>query len=87
MAKLIRVFDWSKTPIGGPERWSPALKTMLQIMLANRFPRILWWEPEYVQFYNDPYRAIPGAKHPKREWLGWWEWKQTNRRVAVFGLN
>jgi signal transduction histidine kinase len=66
MGKLIRAFDWSKTPIGGPERWSPALKTMLQIMLANRFPHILWWGPEYVQFYNDSYRPIPGAKHPKK---------------------
>jgi signal transduction histidine kinase len=65
MGQLIRAFDWSKTAIGGPERWSPALKTMLQIMLANRFPHILWWGPEYIQFYNDPYRPIPGAKHPK----------------------
>jgi signal transduction histidine kinase len=66
MGGLIRAFDWSKTPIGGPADWSPALKTMLQIMLANRFPHILWWGPEYVQFYNDPYRPIPGTKHPKR---------------------
>lgn len=66
MGELIRAFDWSNTPIGSPEGWSPALKTMLQIMLANRFPHILWWGPEYVQFYNDPYRPIPGAKHPKR---------------------
>jgi signal transduction histidine kinase len=66
MGELIRAFDWSKTPIGGPERWSPALKTMLQIMLANRFPHILWWGPDYVQFYNDPYQPIPGAKHPHR---------------------
>lgn len=66
MGKLIREFDWSKTAIGGPERWTPALKTMLQIMLANRFPHILWWGPEYVQFYNDPYQPIPGTKHPKK---------------------
>lgn len=66
MGQLIRAFDWSKTPIGGPGRWSPALKTMLQIMLANRFPHILWWGPEYVQFYNDPYRPIPGTKHPQK---------------------
>jgi signal transduction histidine kinase len=66
MGKLIRAFDWDNTPIGGPEEWSPALKTMLQIMLANRFPHILWWGPQYVQFYNDPYTPIPGTKHPDK---------------------
>ncbi len=66
MGELIRAFDWAKTPIGAPESWSPALKTMLQIMLANRFPHILWWGAEYIQFYNDPYRPYPGTKHPKR---------------------
>ncbi len=66
MRELIRAFDWSRTPIGGPSQWSPALKTMLQFMLANRFPHILWWGPEYVQFYNDAYMPIAGAKHPDR---------------------
>ena len=26
---------------------------------------LLWWGPEYVQIYNDAYRPIPGAKHPR----------------------
>ena len=64
MAERIRQFDWSRTPLGGIERWSPALRTMVQFILANGFPQLLWWGPEYIQFYNDPYRPIPGAKHP-----------------------
>ena len=35
-------------------------------MLANRFPQILWWGPQLVQFYNDAYVPIPGSKHPER---------------------
>ncbi len=66
MGERIRRFDWAKTPLGPMESWSPALKTMLRIMLANRFPHILWWGPHYIQFYNDPYRPIPGAKHPEK---------------------
>lgn len=31
-------------------------------MLANRFPHLLWWGPEYIQIYNGAY--IPGARHP-----------------------
>ena len=64
MARLIEEKDWSQTPVGAAEDWSPALRMVLSLLLANRFPLLLWWGPEYVQFYNDAYRPIPGAKHP-----------------------
>ncbi len=65
MIALIRAKDWSKTPIGPPEKWSPALRMMISFMLANRFPLLLWWGPQYVSIYNDAYRPILGTKHPK----------------------
>jgi PAS domain S-box-containing protein len=65
MTRLIRQFDWSKAAIGPEEEWSPALKMVIRLMLANRFPMILWWGPRHVQFYNDPYIPIPGNKHPR----------------------
>jgi len=64
MARRIRAFDWSKTPLGPESQWSPALRTTLGIILASGFPHVLWWGPEYIQFYNDPYIPIPGTKHP-----------------------
>ncbi|HJP99504.1 MAG TPA: response regulator, partial [Rhodanobacteraceae bacterium] len=33
-------------------------------MLTNRFPMLLWWGPDYISLYNDPYRPVLGAKHP-----------------------
>jgi PAS domain S-box-containing protein len=39
---------------------------MVRFLLANRFPLLLWWGPHYIQFYNDAYRPILGAKHPAR---------------------
>jgi PAS domain S-box-containing protein len=66
MGALIRAFEWSKTPLGSIESWSAALQTTLRIVLANRFPHILWWGPRYVQFYNDAYRPVLGAKHPDK---------------------
>ncbi|MHB9105570.1 MAG: ATP-binding protein [Armatimonadota bacterium] len=65
MGELIRAVDWSHTAIGPMGGWSPALRMVLKLMLANRFPMILWWGPQFVQFYNDPYRPIPGNKHPR----------------------
>src|SRR5579859_7912967 len=64
MASLIGSFDWSKTPIGPAEQWSPTLRTMVSFLLANRFPLLLWWGPRYISIYNDAYRPILGTKHP-----------------------
>ncbi len=65
MGSLIRSMDWSQTPIGPIEGWSPALRMMVGFLLANRFPLLLWWGPDYVQLYNDPYRPVLGTKHPR----------------------
>ena len=65
MGALIRAHDWSRTPLGAPERWSPALRMMVSFLLANRFPLLLWWGPDYIQVYNDAYRPVLGSKHPQ----------------------
>ena len=64
MSERIYAFDWSKTAIGPVEGWSPALRMMVRFLLANRFPLLLWWGPDYVSIYNDAYRPILGTKHP-----------------------
>jgi PAS domain S-box-containing protein len=64
MGELVRSLDWSGTPLGASENWSPALRTIVPILLANRFPQLLWWGPEYISIYNDAYRPILGRKHP-----------------------
>jgi PAS domain S-box-containing protein len=64
MGSLMRLMDWSKTSIGAVESWSPALRMAVRLLLANRFPLLLWWGPRYCQLYNDPYRPVLGDKHP-----------------------
>lgn len=66
MGNLIRSFDWSKTVLGAPDKWSQSLLTTLSILLNSRFPMFLWWGPELIQFYNDAYRPSFGqaGKHP-----------------------
>src|SRR5581483_11153774 len=44
---------------------SPALRMMARFLLANRFPLLLWWGPQFCQLYNDAYRPILGKKHPQ----------------------
>lgn len=66
LADLVRHYDWAATPLGAPEQWSSALRMIVRFMLANRFPQLLWWGPDYVQIYNDAYAPILGAKHPEQ---------------------
>ena len=65
MGGLMRTIDWSQTPLGPVEAWSTSLRTIVRMLLANRFPLLLWWGPQYASIYNDAYRPILGTKHPK----------------------
>ncbi len=65
MGAAIRRFDWAATPLGLPDSWPRTLKTCLSILLASRQPMWVWWGPELINFYNDPYLSIIGGKHPE----------------------
>ena len=65
MGHLVRELDWAATPLGPVEGWSASLRMMVRFVLANRFPMLLWWGPQYIQVYNDAYRPILGTKHPQ----------------------
>jgi len=65
MGALMRAKDWSASPLGPVERWSPALRTMTSILLANRFPMLLWWGPDQISIYNDAYIPVLATKHPR----------------------
>lgn len=64
MADLVRSKDWSQTPLGPLEGWPTSLRTMVGVVLGNRFPMLLWWGPQLLQIYNDGYRPVLGMKHP-----------------------
>src|SRR6478735_7396682 len=64
MGARIRAYDWTRTPLGVPERWPAALKTAVRIMLTSRQAMWIGWGSELTYLYNDPYKAIIGGKHP-----------------------
>jgi len=57
MQARIRLFDWTKTPIGKPDQWPSSLRTTLAILLASPCPTVLFWGAELIQFYNDAYQT------------------------------
>ncbi|HZI00823.1 MAG TPA: hypothetical protein VEX63_06725, partial [Flavisolibacter sp.] len=64
LGELIRSYDWSKTSLGPIETWPRSLRTCIRIMLTSRQPIWIGWGKELIKFYNDPYKAIVGGKHP-----------------------
>ena len=64
MARRIRAYDWTGTPLGPITSWSETLVATVNLMLHSPFPTILSWGPEMVFLYND--QAIPtlAGKHP-----------------------
>ncbi len=61
---LISSRDWSQTQLGPLETWPGSLKTMIGVMLGSRFPMMLGWGPDLLEFYNDAYVPVLGVKHP-----------------------
>jgi PAS domain S-box-containing protein len=64
LGRLIRAYPWGSTPLGPPETWPQNLRMALRIMLTSRQPIWIGWGTELIYFYNDPYKAIIGGKHP-----------------------
>ena len=64
LAALIRVKDWSATPLGPISGWPQSLRTTVSLCLASNFPINIVWGPGQTQIYNDGYRVLCGDKHP-----------------------
>jgi signal transduction histidine kinase len=65
LGKLVRDFDWTKTPLGAVEQWPQSLKTVVRVLLTSRFAMWMSWGPELTFLYNDDYaRMTLGKKHP-----------------------
>jgi signal transduction histidine kinase len=64
MGERIRAFDWTATPLGLPEAWPQALKTLVNLLLASKQPMFLGWGPARTWLYNDAFTPILGRKHP-----------------------
>ena len=65
MARKMRSFNWSTTPLGPVEAWPQSLKTSVNLILNSQHPMWIGWGPECTFLYNDAYLSVLGAaKHP-----------------------
>ena len=65
MGEHIREHDWAAHPLGTPDHWPRALRTVLRLILNSGHPMYVWWGPELYCFYNDAYsQSIGPERHP-----------------------
>lgn len=89
MGARVRTFDWTKTSLGPPERWTQGLRTAVRLMLNTNHPTFLFWGPDAVCLYNDAYSLSLGPeKHPELFGLpgrlGWEEhWDEIEPQLAT----
>ncbi len=65
MAELTRTYGWDTTVLGPIQTWSELLLGSVNLMLCCRFPCVIFWGSEMIQFYNDDYLPLMSEKHPK----------------------
>lgn len=57
-------FDWSTTSLGPIEEWPADLRGMCNLIMASPHPAAMYWGPDHVAIYNEPYTMLAGNKHP-----------------------
>lgn len=68
MSDIIRQFQWSNTPLGDFQTWSPELRVTVRLCVHSKMPTLILWGTEMIQLYNNAYRDLIGIKH--KEALG-----------------
>lgn len=55
--------DWSRTAVGAPAGWPPALRLAADIMFNTPLPMLLCWGPQRAVLFNDAYADLSGGGH------------------------
>ncbi|MEV0325214.1 SpoIIE family protein phosphatase [Micromonospora echinospora] len=63
-AALVLGHPWSGTPLGPIEQWDPAVRAVVDLVLASPVPMALTLGTEFRLLYNDGYAELVGAAHP-----------------------
>jgi hypothetical protein len=63
--RYFRSVDWAQTSLGPMYSWSPQLCCVVNMMLKDSQPAVLFWGPDEVAMvYNEAYIDIIGFLHP-----------------------
>ncbi|TGO24044.1 hypothetical protein BPAE_0113g00010 [Botrytis paeoniae] len=61
-----RGVDWSSTPLGPMNSWSPEFRQIVNMVMANPHPAAIFWGEELTVLYNQSYaETVAGQKHTR----------------------
>jgi len=63
-AELVRAFDWARTVLGPRDRWDPAVRATVQLLLDAPMPMAMAYGAGFLLVYNDAYADLLGPLHP-----------------------
>jgi PAS domain S-box-containing protein len=90
---ILSQIDWSAMPFGHPADWSDSFHDTLGFVLKTSHPMLIWWGPDFIQFYNDAFDrmaepflrdgglGVPGRRH----WRGFSEVIGADMRWVMSG--
>lgn len=65
ISRLIEGGEWDDSILGKPSTWPPCLRSAVDIMLPSMAQIVVFWGPELIALYNEPYAPTIGLRHPK----------------------
>ncbi len=65
ISRLIEGGDWDDSILGKPSTWPPCLRSAVDIMLPSMAQIVVFWGPDLIALYNEPYAPTIGLRHPK----------------------
>ena len=60
----VRNFNWASTPLGGIEGWPDQLRLIINLLMSDPSPAVIYWGEELTTIYNEAYIPIFHSKHP-----------------------
>jgi len=66
MGERIRDLDWNATALGPTDTWSPALRSVVQMMVAQKQAICLFWGPDLALIYNELLRGSARPRNRQR---------------------
>ncbi|WGD31365.1 response regulator [Ancylobacter sp. WKF20] len=65
VAEVVAALEASDAPLGPARHWPPLLARMFDMMMGSPIQIVVFWGPDYLALYNDPYAPTIGTKHPR----------------------
>jgi hypothetical protein len=62
--QYFRSVDWANTSLGPMHTWCPQLRCVVNMLLNDSYPAIIFWGEDVTMIYNEPYIEIIGLLHP-----------------------